>query len=79
MLYIHNSNLFGFSIASTLFHCFLFTGVPEVQEAIEVWLEELFAVVHTLGTDLQDDLGNNSYLILLLLIQLTISEISLFF
>ncbi|KYN09956.1 Polyadenylate-binding protein 2 [Trachymyrmex cornetzi] len=32
-------------------------GVPEVQEAIEVWLEELFAAVHTLDTGLQGVLG----------------------
>ncbi|KYM94359.1 Polyadenylate-binding protein 2 [Cyphomyrmex costatus] len=31
--------------------------VPEVREAIEVWLEELFVVVHTLDTDLQGVLG----------------------
>lgn len=34
-------------------------GVPEVQEAIEVWLEELFVVVHILDIDLQGGLGNN--------------------
>ncbi|KYQ49698.1 Splicing factor U2AF 50 kDa subunit [Trachymyrmex zeteki] len=32
-------------------------GVPEVQEVIEVWLEELFVVVHTLDTGLQGVLG----------------------
>lgn len=34
------------------------TGVPEVHEVIEVWLEELFAAVHILDTDLQGGLGN---------------------
>jgi len=58
-MYVTQISLFGSYNLDTCISLLIFIGVPEVQEAIEVWLEELFAVVHTLDTGLQGVLGNN--------------------